>query len=82
MTCLMFFFSDLSLLSLTYPYLSFRVSFSFLPKGGQNEIGWIIGGQVCICGQSVWKTRGVSGHAPPVNFDLVQWDGMDSRYRA
>ena len=43
-----------------------RVSFSFLPKGGgggkeQNEIAWIIGGQVCICVQSMWQSRGCGG---------------------
>ena len=42
------FFFDL-LLGRTHPTLS-RVSFSFLPKGGQNEIVWIIGGaRMCLC---------------------------------
>ena len=44
-----------------------RVSFSFLPKGGgkgQNEIAWIIGGQVCICVQSMWQSRGCGGMLP------------------
>ena len=45
---------------------SIRVSFSFLPKGGQNEIVWIIrggggGGQVRICVQSMGQSR---GHGP------------------
>ena len=28
------------------------------------------GGQVCICVQSMWQTRGVQGHASPGNFDF------------
>ena len=37
-----------------------RFSFSFLPKRGQNEIVWVIGGrQVCIHVQSMWQTKGV-----------------------
>ena len=48
----------------------FRVSFSFLPTGEPNEIVWIVGGQVHICVQSMWQTRGVGGYAPPGNFDL------------
>ena len=49
-----------------------RVSFSFLPKVGQNEIVWIIGGssQARICVQSMWQTRGVRGHASLGNFDF------------
>ena len=47
-----------------------RVYFSSLPKGEQNEIVWIIGGQVCIRVQSMWLTRGVLGHASPGNFDF------------
>ena len=47
---------------------STRVSFSFLPKEGQNEIVWIIGGggggQVHICVQSMQQTWEVWGHAP------------------
>ena len=38
--------------------------------GGQNEIVWIIGGQVCIRVQSMWQTRGVQGHASPGNLDV------------
>ena len=36
----------------------------------QNEIVWIIVGQVCICVQSMWQSRGVWGHAPLGNFDF------------
>ena len=48
-------------------FLLARVSFSFLPKrgGGQNEIVWVIGGQVHIRVQSMWQTRGVRGYARP-----------------
>ena len=28
------------------------------------------GGQVCICVQSMWQTRGVQGHAPLGKFDF------------
>ena len=51
----------------TYIY-THRVSFSFLPKGWQNEIVWINGRQVCIRVQSMWQIRGVWGHAPLGNF--------------
>ena len=47
-----------------------RVSFSFLPKGGQNEIVWVIGGgrgkyvSVCkACGE-----LGGQGACSPVKF--------------
>ena len=29
-----------------------------------------MGGQVCICVQSMWQTRGVRGYAPLGNFDF------------
>ena len=47
-----------------------QASFSFLCKGGQNDIVGIIGGggQVRIHVQNMWQTRGVWGHAPPENF--------------
>ena len=67
-----------------YTRIHTRVSFSFLPKGGgggQNEIVWIIGGQVSICVQSIGQTRGIRGHAPPRNFvfcdlllDAIWWN--------
>ena len=41
-----------------------RVSFSFLPKGGQNEIVWII--RVQACG----KLGGFRGMLPRGNFDF------------
>ena len=53
--------------------MKIRVSFSLLLKmggGGQNEIVWIIGGQVHIRVESMWQTRGVQGHAPPENLDF------------
>ena len=39
-------------------------------QGGQNEIVWIIGGQVRIHVQSMRQTREVWGHAPLGNFDF------------
>ena len=30
----------------------------------------LYGGQVCICVQSMWQTRGVRGYAPLGNFDF------------
>ena len=30
----------------------------------------LLGGQVRICVQSMWQSRGVRGHAPPGNFDF------------
>ena len=42
----------------------------------------LLGGKYVSVDKVCGKLGGVSGHAPPVNFDLVQWDGMDSRYRA
>ena len=57
-----------------------RVSFSFLPKGAQNEIVWIIGGrQVHIHVQSMWQTRGSKGMLPQeililnLLFDVIWW---------
>ena len=42
-----------------------RVSFSFLPKGGgKMGLYGLLGGQVYICVQSMWQTRGVRGMFP------------------
>ena len=30
----------------------------------------LLGGQIYICVQSMWQTKGVQGHAPPGNFDF------------
>ena len=30
----------------------------------------LLEGQVCICVQSMWQTRGVRGHTPPGNVDF------------
>ena len=51
-----------------------RISFNFLPGGGggQNEIVWIIGGQVYIRVQSMGQTRRVWGHTIPGNFDFIR----------
>ena len=54
--------------------------FQLFIQGGRNEIVWIIGGQVCICVQSMWQSRGVRGHAPPGNLildlllDVIWWN--------
>ena len=44
-----------------------RVSFSFLPKGGQNEDYW---GQAHIHVQSMWQTKGSKGLLPRGSFDF------------
>ena len=47
-----------------------RVSFNFLPKGGQNEIVWIIGGggkQILVC-RACDKLAGSGGMLPWGNF--------------
>ena len=39
---------------------------------GQNvRLYELLGGQVYIRVQSMWQTRGVQGHAPPGNFNLI-----------
>ena len=34
------------------------------------RLSGLLGGQVHICVQSMWQTRGVWGHAPPGKFDF------------
>ena len=42
----------------------------------------LLGGKYVSVDKVCGKLEGSRGMLPPVNFDLVQWDGMDSRYRA
>ena len=48
---------------------SCRVSFSFLPKGEQNEIVWSIWLSTCLCAKHA-ANYGSLGHASPGNFDF------------
>ena len=57
------------------------LSQGFFPKGGQNEIVWIIGGQDVFVCKACGKLGGSGGHAPPGNFgffdlslDAIWWN--------
>ena len=56
-------------------FSSFSAGFlsAFCPRGGGGSkmvLYGLLGGQVRICVQNMWQTRGVQGHAPPGNFNF------------
>ena len=38
----------------------------------------LLGGQVRICVQSMWQSKGVWGHAPPEKFDFIRHNLVES----